>query len=240
MSSRRPLLLVLFFPLLMAANCRDRTKDTENLGIDPNPPSVKLQVSNIDPDSGIADQSFRVRILGSNFQDGAQVTLNDRAVTTTFRSENVLNINVPPMAAGSYDVRVTNRDGEVATLRSALQIKANTTPTPNSQCEDIKVYFELDSSRLEPASQAILNDVRGCLPSPNATVRVEGHCDERGTIDYNIALGQRRAESVRRYLITQGIPPANIKTISYGEERPLVDAHNEAAWKQNRRAEIRF
>ncbi len=73
---------------------------------------------------------------------------------------------------------------------------------------------------------------------PGIQLRLEGHCDERGSNEYNLALGQRRAESVRRYLMSYGIDASRFATISYGEERPLVDAQNEEAWAQNRRAEF--
>jgi peptidoglycan-associated lipoprotein len=67
---------------------------------------------------------------------------------------------------------------------------------------------------------------------------IEGHCDERGTAEYNIALGERRAKSVKRYLINLGVDSSQLSTISYGEERPADPGHNEAAWAKNRRAEF--
>ncbi len=70
------------------------------------------------------------------------------------------------------------------------------------------------------------------------TLRIEGHCDERGSNEYNLALGQRRAEAVRRYLLSYGLDASRFNTISYGEERPLVRASSEDAWSQNRRSEF--
>ena len=84
----------------------------------------------------------------------------------------------------------------------------------------------------------VLSGKTSCFEVPNITVRIEGHCDERGTTDYNLALGLRRAETVKRYLVSQGVPPSRITTTSYGEEKPLVSGSNESAWSQNRRAEI--
>jgi peptidoglycan-associated lipoprotein len=69
-------------------------------------------------------------------------------------------------------------------------------------------------------------------------IQIEGHCDERGTIEYNLALGERRANSTKRYLISLGIGDKRISTISYGEEKPLDPGHNEEAWAKNRRAHI--
>jgi peptidoglycan-associated lipoprotein len=71
---------------------------------------------------------------------------------------------------------------------------------------------------------------------PKVKIQIEGHCDERGTNEYNLALGERRANSTRNYLISLGISPDRISTISYGEERPLDPGHNEEAWAKNRRA----
>ncbi len=70
----------------------------------------------------------------------------------------------------------------------------------------------------------------------NSKVVIEGHCDERGTAEYNMALGQRRAQETKKYLVNLGIKESRIKTISYGEERPLDPGHNEDAWAKNRRA----
>jgi peptidoglycan-associated lipoprotein len=72
--------------------------------------------------------------------------------------------------------------------------------------------------------------------NPNAKIRIEGHCDERGTNEYNMALGERRANSAKKYLIKLGVKESQLSTISYGEEKPLDPGHNEEAWAMNRRA----
>jgi len=72
--------------------------------------------------------------------------------------------------------------------------------------------------------------------NPGAKVQIEGHCDERGTPEYNLALGQRRADSTKKYLVNLGIDGSRLSTISYGEEKPADPGHNEAAWAKNRRA----
>ena len=74
---------------------------------------------------------------------------------------------------------------------------------------------------------------------PSITVEVQGHADERGTTEYNLALGDRRAEAVRRYMTHAGVPTARISTVSFGEERPLATGSSEVAWAENRRAEFR-
>src|SRR6185312_5045435 len=99
-----------------------------------------------------------------------------------------------------------------------------------------RVYFAFDKSDISPEAKQILEKQAEWLKKyPNVTVTVEGHCDERGTREYNLALGERRANAVKNVLVALGISPNRIKTISYGKERPAVVGSNEAAWAQNRR-----
>ncbi|MBW2109533.1 MAG: peptidoglycan-associated lipoprotein Pal [Deltaproteobacteria bacterium] len=101
------------------------------------------------------------------------------------------------------------------------------------------IHFEFDQSRLLPEAKAILKKkARWLLAHPKANIVIEGHCDERGSNEYNLALGDRRAQSAKHYLVDLGISPDRMTTISYGEERPLVLGHNETAWAKNRRAQF--
>ena len=99
------------------------------------------------------------------------------------------------------------------------------------------VYFSYDSAALDGNSQATLYRQAAFLNgNPSLTVTIEGHCDERGTREYNLALGERRAAAARDYLLAQGVDPARIKVISYGKERPAMAGSNEESWAKNRRA----
>lgn len=99
------------------------------------------------------------------------------------------------------------------------------------------VFFAFDSSNLESDTKSALEANANYLKSnSNVDVQVEGHCDERGGRQYNLALGERRAKAVRDYLVALGVESKRISTISYGSERPKVEGHDEAAWSQNRRA----
>jgi len=99
------------------------------------------------------------------------------------------------------------------------------------------VHFDFDKYDIRPADAEILKANAAVLTkNPNVKIQIEGHCDERGTIEYNLALGERRASSAKAYLVSIGIPASRISTISYGKERPLDPAHNEEAWAKNRRA----
>jgi len=99
-----------------------------------------------------------------------------------------------------------------------------------------RVFFAYDQSTISAEGQQILQRQAEWLKRyPRVSVTIEGHCDERGTREYNLALGERRAQGVKNVLVALGIPAARIQTISYGKERPAVIGSDEAAWAQNRR-----
>jgi peptidoglycan-associated lipoprotein len=101
------------------------------------------------------------------------------------------------------------------------------------------VYFDLDRSEIRGDAQATLDTWAAALKSSGQTVTLEGHCDERGTNEYNMALGERRANSVIDYLVSQGVARSQVEGVSYGEERPASMGHDESAWSLNRRAELK-
>jgi peptidoglycan-associated lipoprotein len=100
-----------------------------------------------------------------------------------------------------------------------------------------RVFFDTDSYTVDDRARAVLDAQAQWLNrNPNVRVTIEGHCDERGTREYNLALGDRRANAVRDYLQSRGVAASRMQTISWGKERPAVDGHDESAWAQNRRA----
>jgi peptidoglycan-associated lipoprotein len=118
---------------------------------------------------------------------------------------------------------------------------AATTVQPGSKEDFVqnvgdRVFFDFDKSDIKPEGRQVLQRQADWLKKyPNVTVTVEGHCDERGTREYNLALGERRATAVKKMLLALGVPANRVSTISYGKERPAVVGSNEAAWAQNRR-----
>jgi len=99
------------------------------------------------------------------------------------------------------------------------------------------VYFALDSDELTPEGQKILDDDAALLKKYGSwAITIEGHCDERGTAEYNLALGERRAVAARTYLVSLGISADRVRTVSYGKEFPFDPGHEESAWSKNRRA----
>ena len=99
-----------------------------------------------------------------------------------------------------------------------------------------RVFFGYDRSDLDSDAKELLQDQVAWIKQHNASITIEGHCDERGTREYNLALGEKRAQAVKNYMISLGISSSQISTISFGKERPAVVGSNDGAWSQNRRS----
>ena len=127
-------------------------------------------------------------------------------------------------------------------VSSSAETTESASIEPGSQ-EDLivnvgdRVFFNYDSSELDTDAQELLQDQVAWLKQySDVSVIIEGHCDERGTREYNLALGEKRAQSVKNYIINLGISADRVSTISYGKERPAVVGSNDGAWAQNRRS----
>ncbi len=103
------------------------------------------------------------------------------------------------------------------------------------------IYFGYDRTEISPEYKKVLNaHAKYLMANPQASIVFEGHCDERGTVEYNLALGERRANSVKSYLIVQGVNPSQLDSVSFGEERPEIIGSQETDWSKNRRAVINY
>ncbi len=101
------------------------------------------------------------------------------------------------------------------------------------------IHFDFDKANIRPGEAAVLDQKVSILQvNPALRIRIAGHCDERGSDEYNLALGNRRAIGTKQYLVSHGIDAARVETVSYGKERPIAPGHNEEAWAQNRRDEF--
>lgn len=227
-------------PLLMAATCNPHRKKGGGEDVvvvdDLPPPSQKLAVGGVDPATGPADRVFPVEVFGSGFERGATVSFsNADGSGARVTGDNSITVDAPALAAGVYDVIVKNPDGGKAVLRRGLTVKD---AADTSACTDFSVYFAVDSSVVEPAMRPQLEALAACARTGGATVRVEGNCDHTGTTEYNLALGQRRAEAITRYLQSLGVPAQKLRAVSYGEERPAATGSDAASQARNRRADI--
>lgn len=162
----------------------------------------------------------------------------------TARAENATNELFTPDSVDSVDIfsddtRVYNRDAE-GVDNDVFGI-TDSTPDPEVVIGDATLYFDYNSSRIrDDARRVVVANAQHLSSNPAATVVLEGHADERGTREYNIALGMRRAEAIRQLMMLYGVEPKQIRLTSYGEERPIADGHNEVAWAQNRRVELKY
>lgn len=234
----RVALALMGIALLTAGGCKKKTPPPPV----PDPVPVqkvesKLQITTVSPSSFDEGTAADARIFGSAFVDGATVSVGAAPLdNVTVVDPNTLQVQIPGLSAGTYDVTVRNPDGASATLRQGVTVRAPRADT--ADCRQATVYFDFDSAGLRADGKRLLDSYGSCYTSLSGTVRVEGHADERGTTDYNLALGQRRASSVQRQLTQLGVPASRIKTVSYGEERPAERGSGESVWAKNRRVEV--
>jgi peptidoglycan-associated lipoprotein len=142
----------------------------------------------------------------------------------------------PPGESEAYKKAEAERQARLAALASAEGLRDEI-----RAFEAENIHFDFDKSELKPEARAILVKKAEWLRNhEDFSVRIEGHCDERGTNEYNLALGERRANAAWKFLNALGISGSRMTTISYGEERPIDPAHNETAWAKNRRDEFKL
>ncbi|MDD7805923.1 MAG: peptidoglycan-associated lipoprotein Pal [Endozoicomonas sp. (ex Botrylloides leachii)] len=153
----------------------------------------------------------------------------DSAKTTTPATETVAAVKVTPVVDPAVQAVIDS--GKVQGTPEQIQKMLN----------DDLFHFSFDSAQLSDSAYKALDAKAAYLTSPqgaNETIIVQGHTDERGTRTYNLALGERRANAVKNYLVAKGVNASRIQVISFGFEKPLDTAHNQAAWSKNRRAVI--
>ena len=181
-----------------------------------------------------------------------------QATTLTWKTENAREVTlegigrvgpsgsqtVTPSTSTTYRLTAKGDGGtQEATARVTVSAAAPpvvSAPAPGDQelfSRNVKdIYFDYDKYNIRPADQGTLAaDAAFLKAHPNVRFTIEGHCDERGSTEYNLALGDNRASAVKQALVNLGVPAANIKTISYGKEKPSCTEHTEACWQQNRR-----
>jgi peptidoglycan-associated lipoprotein len=134
---------------------------------------------------------------------------------------------------------VEDGDGAVTAPPAAQAEKPSPAPVAQMAANFNRVFFEYDSTTLSAEGKASLEANAGIMQEfPDIKLEIQGHADERGTTEYNLALGQKRADSVVQYMLAKGVASSRVKSVSYGEERPLDGRSTERAWEMNRRAEF--
>lgn len=228
---------------LAVAGCKKKGPEPAPTPAGPpiNPVDVSLQVASVSPGMVPAMQASSVQVVGGGFQPGSWVNIGPhRATSVQFLNANVLQVQVPAIAAGIYNITVSNPDARQATLRGGLRVDQGgvSVSVDRARCGLVTVYFDTDQAALPAQGRAQLDAVMDCYTATSQMVSVLGHADERGTTDYNIALGQRRAEAVVDYLSRAGVARGRLPVTSMGEERPADRGHTEGAWAKNRRVEL--
>jgi peptidoglycan-associated lipoprotein len=155
---------------------------------------------------------------------------------------------VTPNDSTTYTITASGPGGS-ATATAHVDVTAPQAPPPQAApTPDVNqlfqqnvrdAFFDLDKSEIRPdARDALTKDAEFLRSYPDVRISIEGHCDERGSTEYNLGLGQRRADAAKNFLISLGITANRIDTVSWGKERPFCTEHNETCWQQNRRAHI--
>jgi peptidoglycan-associated lipoprotein len=163
--------------------------------------------------------------------------ISSEPATTTTAEEEAANRAAEEERQRELERQKTLAEENLAEERLSQEMALEQVQTDESRFENEDIYFDFDSIQLTPEVQELLTKKGQWLrDNPAATVIIEGHCDNRGTNEYNLALGEGRAQSARTYLMDLGIDISRLDTISYGEERPIDPLQTERAWEQNRRA----
>lgn len=171
-----------------------------------------------------------------NADDAAARALEEEAARRALAGGDVPPVSTGPIGTDLGPIAPINPPGDT----SMGNINIDTPVDENAEIwAQNTVYFDFDSSVVRSSEIYKLSEIVNQLTqSPNLGVKVEGHCDERGTEEYNRALGERRANAIRDHLIEAGVGPNQIRTLSWGEDQPADLGHDEAAWAANRRAEF--
>jgi len=167
-------------------------------------------------------------IIFSLIAAGCAKRVDTATQTVSPPEERVAPTPTPPVEEPKKEERPAFKETEVAPPEASK-------PSSSALLEDI--HFDYDKSVIRPDAKAVLEKHAKWLQSnPRVKNQIEGHCDERGTSEYNLALGERRAQAAKRFLVVMGIDAKRLSTISYGKERPLCAEHEESCYVKNRRA----
>lgn len=157
--------------------------------------------------------------------------------------KEVVKKEEPLTPAAATTNSVTNKPvtAETASNRPNTEKTERDTLLPITDASELKaalqeIYFDFDSSAIsEQSKNTLTKNTRILMDEPSVSVKIEGHCDERGSAEYNLALGERRAQAAMKYLVTMGIPANRLSVISFGKEKPVAPGHDETSWAKNRR-----
>ena len=233
----RAILVFASAALLVIAGCHKQKPQAQAPPPPPPPPAAKPTVTfSADPTTINKGQSAK---LNWTTTDAANVSIAPEVGAVTPQGSTT----VTPADSTTYTITATGPGGSAnATAQVTVNVPAPPPPPRVAGWRELftdevrDAYFDYDKADIRADAQQALQKTAAFLKKyPEAKVVVEGHCDERGSTEYNLALGDRRANAVKQYLINLGIPAASINTVSFGKEKPFCMESSEACWQQNRR-----
>jgi peptidoglycan-associated lipoprotein len=234
----RSLLIFASTALLFVAACNKKPKAVPPAPPPPPPAAAKPSVS-ISADRTTINRGESAKLTWTTTDaNNASITPEVGAVTPQGST------TVTPAESTTYSITASGPGGSTdATVRITVNVPAPVVEKPRGPSfeelftQEVRdAYFDLDKADIRPDARAALEKTASFLKGyPLAHVTIEGHCDERGSTEYNLALGDRRANAVKQYLVNLGIPAGNLNTVSYGKEKPFCMESNESCWQQNRR-----
>jgi peptidoglycan-associated lipoprotein len=242
--SRRPfqqaILILASAALLFAAGCKKKETAAPTPPPPPPPPAAK-PTATFSADRASINKGESVKLSWTT-TDANNVSISPEVGAVTPQGSTT----VTPAASTTYTLTASGPGGSA---EATAHVTVNAPPPPPAAKEpsfdelftqEVKdAYFDYDKADIRSdAQQALQHDADFLKKYPQAHIVIEGHCDERGSTEYNLALGDRRANAVRQYLVNLGIPSANINTVSYGKEKPVCTESTEACWQQNRRGHL--
>src|SRR5581483_7325147 len=230
------LMVVVLTMMIMASAC-GKKKTPPPPAPPPPPPAAPTATMTANPNTVSPGQATTLTWQTSNATD---VSIDGIGAVDVNGSKQVT-----PAESTTYHLVAKGAGGsQEATARVTVTQPTTQAPTETSLTDEQAfeqnmkdVYFDYDAYTIRPADQSALQaDAAFLKQHPNIHFTIEGHCDERGSTEYNLALGDNRASSAKNALVQLGVPAANIRTISYGKEKPFCTESNEECWQQNRRA----
>jgi peptidoglycan-associated lipoprotein len=241
--------IVLLALLISGTGCAKKVTPTPAASSTAEPSSPSSQPSGPSPTISLSASPSAIErgqstTLSWNSSNATGVTIDNGIGTVEPSGRRTIS----PAKSTTYLARATGPGGEaVAEARITVTAPAAVTPPPQPAISDSSffessvkdAFFDLDQYDIrEDAREALHTDARILAERPNIRITIEGHCDERGSEKYNLALGDRRANAAKDFLVSQGIPSSRIDTISYGKERNFCEEHTEECWQLNRRAHL--
>jgi peptidoglycan-associated lipoprotein len=233
----RTLLISVATLAVFVAGCKKKPPTAAPPPYTPPPAAVK-PTANLSADRNSVNKGESVKLSWTT-TDATNVSIAPEVGAVTPQGSTT----VTPTESTTYTLTASGAGGSTdASVRVSVNAPAPVAEAPKESFDELfmkevrDAYFDYDSAAIRPDARQALQKTADFLKNyPNVRVTIEGHCDERGSTEYNLALGQRRANAVKEYLVSLGIPADHLSTTSWGKEKPFCTESTEACWQQNRR-----